>query len=277
VNGQTNVDGRVNIDGRANLNGVINANAGTDVAARFGQALGIGWAQATGNAAIGNAALADALTISTLQPNSPFASVGVLPGDRLVSIGGRRINSFDTFSQYLYGVQPGQRIPLVVYRNGAEQTLYWTPDAQFVEALPPPQDRFVTASLVYVPGDKLGLQFDGRNQEASIVVDVVEGSPAHQAGVVRGDAIVMLNDVAVGGPADFIAKLEQLPAQSPVKLSLAREQARQVQAEVVTPSPVTVGRPILPPDGAVIPPAPIGPRPGVLPGPRGPVRRAIRP
>jgi hypothetical protein len=259
-----NVGANVNANTNANTNlGATGANAGanigSNVGANIGTALGLGFGAAT-----------NGLTISSVQPNSVFGNVGLLPGDQLVSIGGQRIANQAAFSQYLYGVQPGQRIPLVVMRNGVQQQLYWTPNQGFAQMLPPqggigygaaPGVGYgaapgfgpgnVNATVRYTTRNDLGIRFDENVPNAAVVAGVINGSPAAQAGVRPGDAIVGLNDQPVQSAPQFWNMLDQMPPNSPLNLQLARQQNVQVNPDV--PRAVTAGKPVIP-----VQPAPVG-------------------
>ena len=63
------------------------------------------------------------LAIATLVTDSIFYRSGLRNGDVIVSYNGRRIRSQDDFGRYVV-YQRGQRVPVVVYRNGREETIY---------------------------------------------------------------------------------------------------------------------------------------------------------
>jgi C-terminal processing protease CtpA/Prc len=246
VNNRTNVD----VNGRVNTTNRTNVNARADRSAALTQSVGLAF----------GAAAANGLTVQSIQPTSAFTSVGLMPGDQLVSIGGNRITSVNSFSRYLYGVPVGQRVPVVVWRNGAQQTLYWTPDQSFTAALPQsPQPIIATLTS----GNNLGIQFDETVRDAAVVVAVAQDSPADRAGVQVGDAIVAVNDQPIDNPNQFREVLSQVPANEQIRLALDRQVQQNVQVDS-QPQTVTAGRPITPAT-----PAPAVPN-------RGPVRRIFR-
>jgi S1-C subfamily serine protease len=117
-------------------------------------------------------------------------------------------------------------VPIVVDRNGASQTLLWTPDQAFVSGLGP--------MVVILPGpntvEKLGLVLDPAAVEGALVRDVVADSPAQRAGIVRGDRIVGVNERRIVGPTDMENAIEELPPERAVQFSLARPTRRPVSA-----------------------------------------------
>lgn len=59
-------------------------------------------------------------------PDSPAAAAGIRPGDRFVEVDGRRVNRFEDMVRVV-ALRPGEPIPLLVERGGAEIRLVATP------------------------------------------------------------------------------------------------------------------------------------------------------
>ena len=60
------------------------------------------------------------------DPTAPAAAAGILPGDTIVSIGGTPVSTFDEAAAIIQR-SPNEALPVVVERDGAEQTLTITP------------------------------------------------------------------------------------------------------------------------------------------------------
>ncbi|MFS0793368.1 M50 family metallopeptidase [Microbacterium sp. 1P10AE] len=60
------------------------------------------------------------------DPTAPAAAAGILPGDTIVSIGGTPVSTFDEAAAIIQR-SPDQTLPVVVERDGAQQTLTITP------------------------------------------------------------------------------------------------------------------------------------------------------
>lgn len=60
------------------------------------------------------------------DPTAPAAAAGIRPGDTIVSIGGTPVSTFDEAAAIIQR-SPGQALPVVVERDGTEQTLTVTP------------------------------------------------------------------------------------------------------------------------------------------------------
>lgn len=160
------------------------------------------------------------LVINSIAPGGFFANAGFQPGDQIVSVGGQRFNNQGGFYSYLYSVQPGQRIPFVVLRNGQQQTLYWTPTQEFTQQ--------ISQSAPAGPGmNFLGIILDEQVDDAAMVANVEPNSPAYQAGVRPNDMIVGINDQHVQTRDDFVAAASNLSG-GPVDLHVSRTMSMHI-------------------------------------------------
>jgi len=259
---QSTVQQRVNAGVQAGANSV---NAAVDTAAAA-NAANVGTGQIAAQLGLNFAAdAANVLRVSAINRNSVFANAGFQPNDQFVSIGGTPISNQAAFYRYLGTVPVGQRVPVVVMRNGQQLTIYWTPDQRFVQ-MQPTFRTYIAAAGQPQSGNTLGITLDPNATDAAIVASVAPGSPAAHAGVRQGDQIIALNDQEVSSPSQFDQAASQLAANSPARIAVARTLELHAngaqQTGVVVPTGSTV----------VQPAAPVGvvdPR-GV---PAGPVRR----
>lgn len=255
---QSTVQQRVNAGVQAGAN-AVNAAADTAAAAN---AAGVGTGQIAAQLGLNFAAdAANALRVSAINRNSVFASAGFQPNDQFVSIGGRPIANQAAFYRYLGTAPVGQRVPIVVMRNGQQQTIYWTPDQRFVQ-MQPTFRTYIAAAGQPQSGNMLGITLDPSVTDAAIVASVAPGSQAANAGVRQGDQIVALNDQEIDSASQFDQAASQLPANSPARIAVARTielQANAVQQTGVVPTGSAVVQPAAP-AGVVDPRAvPVGP------------------
>jgi regulator of sigma E protease len=64
--------------------------------------------------------------VSIVVPHSAAEAAGIKPGDRIVSIDGSRIDSYEQILQVV-SISTGQQLPIVLNRAGRDITLYATP------------------------------------------------------------------------------------------------------------------------------------------------------
>lgn len=91
---------------------------------------GIGVSQSTTTVASVSECVLPAETTQTEcapgDPASPAAAAGLMPGDQIVRIGSEEVSTFDEASAIIRE-HPGERLDMVVSRDGSEQTLQVTP------------------------------------------------------------------------------------------------------------------------------------------------------
>jgi C-terminal processing protease CtpA/Prc len=145
------------------------------------------------------------LTISNIEQESAAAEAGLRAGDRIVSVDGRQITGPRQFQAYISG-QLGREIPVVVTRDGQQQTVYLTSTGQ---------------------GDKaawLGVFLNDNqdDQRGAMVMQVYPAGPAARAGLRPRDVITHFNGQEVAGSADLIAAVEEQEAGSKAELTVLR-------------------------------------------------------
>ncbi len=162
---------------------------------------------------------ANGLVVSDVTNNSALASAGLRAGDQIVSINGQPITTQAQFMQYLTGPNLGtSAIPLIVMRNGAQQTLNLQPTA-------------LTQGIV--PHDPLyqyGLVLNSQNPNQLVVQQVYPRTPAYYSGIQQGDVITTLNGQPVTNLNAFTQALGQ--ANSAIPLGITRAgQTRNLELE----------------------------------------------
>ena len=153
--------------------------------------------------------------VKMVNDGTPAAKAGIQVADVIVSYNGKSILDDANLRDLVARTRPGTTVPVVVKRDGGARTLQVTvgtpPDPQQVannfQPAPPQEDE--NKSSVAVP--KLGLHSANSNDPAvrklfnrtgeatpgAVVVEVLPGSPAEDAGLQPGDTIVRLNDRSI--------------------------------------------------------------------------------
>jgi regulator of sigma E protease len=148
--------------------------------------------------------------IGSVESGSVAESAGIRPGDLVVSVDGREVETWDRFAMAI-GTKANRQVSLVLVRHGKPLNLQLTPR---------PVDKFETGQI--------GVGPERRPQVAGLE----SGGPAEQAGLRTGDVIIAANGVAVSTDTRFIEIIE---AQGTRPLAIDIERDGQRQTITLTP------------------------------------------
>jgi serine protease Do len=162
--------------------------------------------------------------VQQVLPKTPAEKAGIEPGDVVTSLDGKPIESSSSLSRGVALVPPGQAVKLGLVRKGSQKTVSLTvaqrPDDERIIGREDWDEGESSAEGSKTP--KLGFKVGQLNEEAVrqlklppdlkgvVVTELVEGGPAEQAGVARGDVILELNQKPVARPADLVAIVEKM-------------------------------------------------------------------
>jgi regulator of sigma E protease len=138
--------------------------------------------------------------IGAVIENSPGAHAGLRVGDRIVSVGGREMKTWDQFFIEI-GTRASRETELVVDRGGRQETIRVTPA---------PQTKYEVGEIGVLPKTRLQL------------AEVTPGMAADRAGLRRGDVILALDGKQNPEQQALIAYIKSHP-NTPLRLSILRE------------------------------------------------------
>jgi hypothetical protein len=157
------------------------------------------------------------LIVNNIEQNSFYYNSGIRRGDIIVSVHGRAVRNHDDFMRFII-LQPGQRVPVVVLRDGRRETIY-VQYRDIAHRHPVEDERQYRAGGAY-----LGVVFDAQYPDAAVVLRTNPGSPAQEAGLQAGDILVALNGQEVGSYQDAISAVRSMRPGD--KLEIIFERAR---------------------------------------------------
>ncbi len=128
--------------------------------------------------------------VERVHPGSPSARSGFRPGDVVLEVGERHVTSRDDVMTAVYSVAVGSRVPMKIWRDGAEQRLDLPVER-------PPTDLGVNHLQ-----SQVGLFVEELRGRLTIV-GVRRGSAADRKGLGRGDLILAAN----GQPVETVEHL----------------------------------------------------------------------
>jgi serine protease Do len=157
--------------------------------------------------------------IQQVMPKTPAEKAGLEPGDVVTSLDGKAIESSSALSRAVAQVPPGQSVKLGLVRKGAARTVSltvaqrpedesaigqedWNEGEVSGEGSKAPKLGFKVAPVTPEVARQLQLPPD---LKGVVVTDLVEGGPAEQAGVARGDVVLELNQKPVARSSDLAA------------------------------------------------------------------------
>jgi regulator of sigma E protease len=151
--------------------------------------------------------------VGAVRPESPAALGDILPGDRILSVNGRNVDTWDQLFIAI-GTRPNREVSIVLQRDGREI------ERRMTTVVPPSQSRFEIGDIGVLPDVHPHLTM------------VNPGEPGDRAGLKVGDVIL-----AVGGqPITFHSQFREAIAANPEKamtLTVLRDGGEQ--DIVVTP------------------------------------------
>jgi len=157
----------------------------------------------------------EGVLVADVAENSAARKAGIVPGDVILEIEGKKIKNVNDFQENLDEHRVGEKARIKLFRKGKEGTA----EVEFRES---------PAS-----GNPLGLQVRGidRNvagqyylhvDQGCVIVSVAQGSPAEKSGLRSGDVIQQINRNLINSEKDFEALTRDLKPKSQVVLRVVR-------------------------------------------------------
>jgi predicted metalloprotease with PDZ domain len=150
------------------------------------------------------------IVISKVEEAGVAAKAGLRAKDRIVSVDNRPFKRTRQFEAYLAS-HGGRPIPIVVVRDGQQQTIVYTPPTRAGDS----------AWLgVY-------LEEDEEDAKGAKISQVFPGGPGARGGLHPGDIITMVADEKITSPSDLIAAIAVMAPQTEVQLVIQRNDAEE--------------------------------------------------
>jgi S1-C subfamily serine protease len=140
------------------------------------------------------------IVIASVVPDSPAAEAGVVRGDILLEMDSEALERPADLERHLDELEPGDKVELTVLHGDDLRTLTATLG-----------DRHGRPYLGLVPCDGLPKEIEVHLARPPVIVEVMPGGPAEQAGLQEGDLVIAVDGQTVGlekDLADLIAEYE---------------------------------------------------------------------
>jgi len=176
--------------------------------------------------------------IVAVIPGSAAEAAGLQPGDRIVRIGGRAVESFEDVATVIREHEPGDTLTVVVQRGDervrVRARLGAPPEGEEeVREVEEMEEIEEVEEAEEPPGGHrawFGITIAGTEDEELRIGSVSEGSPAARAGVRAGDRIVRAGDRPGSDLAEIVAGMK--PGQ-PLRVKVLREDGEDEEFVVV--------------------------------------------
>jgi serine protease Do len=179
----------------------------------------IGVKVAQPNATNPREALSAGVFVSSVVPGSPADRAGIQRGDQLLRAGPRTLkNSFDWEAERL-DLRVGDRVPMVIRRNGREQTLN-VEVADLPEVSAPKVAVLQELELITMT-PTIRAERGVRSARGAVVYNVSD-RVANEIGLQRGDVIVQINRMPIATVADVQRAIDTYAGRSAMRILYER-------------------------------------------------------
>jgi serine protease Do len=165
--------------------------------------------------------------VQNVIPNSPGAKAGLQPGDIVVALNGKPVETSSQLTRNVSSIQPGGKATLTVLRGGQKKDLPITvakrPDEEAIARgdLGGEEDQGEDSPASKKGSEKLGMrvspltpeiarELGAESDQGVVVAAVTPGGPADKAGVRRGDIVLELNRKPVARVEDMVSGVKGL-------------------------------------------------------------------
>jgi serine protease Do len=184
--------------------------------------------------------------VKRVDEDSPAAKAGLKIDDVVLEVNGRPISDHEQFQTTIGEIQPGTKVKLTIWRDGAKQTVAATLAARPDNAYPylgpdlpnapmPPMPTMPPAygnAVPAFPADAPAVGFFGVTlnfqmaeffgvKEGVLVWEVAPKTPAERAGLKAGDVVIKVNGTPVTNPRE-ITGLVRMGARKMIVFTVVR-------------------------------------------------------
>ncbi len=177
---------------------------------------------------------AEGALVAQVEPGSPAAEAGLRAGDVVTRFNNKEIASARTLPRLVAQQPAGQRVPLMIQRDGQTQEIMVAigrrdgPSGSIAAPSGPSNDNVATGrrlGIAIVPIDEgLRRRYGLDERQTGLLIQRVEpGSPAAEDGLRTGDLILEVNGQPAGQPADIGRQWQEATGQNrPLLLRVRR-------------------------------------------------------
>lgn len=184
--------------------------------------------------------------VNDVADDSPAEEAGIKAKDIILSWNGNTVEDSDALTALVRDSKIGDKANLEINRDGKEMSLtveigerrepqlYGFGQGDADDYGTPPADRFhemfktvgIGVSLQTLSGD-LGEYFGVPDGKGALITEVMDDTPAKEAGLKVGDVIVAINEEKVETPSDLTSEVRSKDRGEEVELTIVRNKSEQ--------------------------------------------------
>lgn len=165
--------------------------------------------------------------VAEVHPNTPAEKAGLKREDIIIEYNDQPIKEMNDLPRLVAATSPGTKTTVKVIRDGKEKTLPISVTELKEERLasePAEKDDESSIGLVVEDLDpRLAQRFGLKEAKGVVVVNVMNGSPAAEAGLRRGDIILEVNGKEISDVKAFQKAMANQPQKSFARFLVKRE------------------------------------------------------
>ncbi|MFZ2087020.1 MAG: Do family serine endopeptidase, partial [Desulfobaccales bacterium] len=165
--------------------------------------------------------------VADVHADTPAEKAGIKREDIIIEFNGTPINEMNELPRLVAAMTPGAKATVKVLRDGKEKTFTLTvtelKEERFAGETPDTDQESSIGLMVEDLNPQMARRFDLKDSKGVVVVDVVPGSSAAEAGFRRGDVILEVNGKAVPDAKTFQKTIAEQPKKSFARFLVKRE------------------------------------------------------
>jgi len=190
----------------------------------------------------------DGILISGVVGDSPAEEAGLEDGDVLISFDGKKVYSVSKLTSLVRKTSPGTKVSLVIIRDGDEKKLkvkIGEKSSSFIWYGEIPEEIKQLKKVKKEPAewtsyskpklgimiqdlnDQLGEYFGVKDGKGVLITEVIEDSPAEEAGLKAGDVVVGIDNLPVENINDLLKVTSEKEKGDRVELKVLRDKRTQ--------------------------------------------------
>lgn len=169
----------------------------------------------------------EGVLVSEVFEGHPAQKAGIIPGDVILKVEGRLVDTPAALARAIAGIPPGKKVEIEVVRDGKRKMIpveITERKEEMVTASIPREKPDVTLGiLVEELTPDLADRFKLKDNKGVVITEVVPNSPAEREGLRPGDLLKEINKTEVYNMSEFNAAMNKMKKDDKVLLRVIRE------------------------------------------------------